>query len=112
MDTQVRTKYGNKVTMVDGERFDSQREAARWRELQLLARAGLVRDLRRQVPYDLDVRGHHIARYVADFVYLEANVERTEWKQVVEDSKGFPTPAYVLKRKLMRAIHGIEIRET
>lgn len=43
--------------------------------------------------------------YYADFVYFE-NGER-----IVEDVKGVRTEAYKIKRKLMRWIHGIEIRE-
>ena len=45
--------------------------------------------------------------YVADFVYIETlnNIE------VVVDTKGFRTPEYKLKKKMMRAFKGIDIIE-
>ena len=73
--------------------------------MQLLQRAGRISDLRRQVPYSLDVNAVHIARYVADFVYRERDVE------VCEDAKGCVTDVYKLKRSLMLAVHGIAIKE-
>lgn len=99
-------KYGAKPTVVDGVRFPSQKEARRWGELKLLERAGEIRDLRRQVRFALDVNGIPVCHYIADFVYFENHA------RVVEDAKGFPTPEYRLKAKLMRAVHGVEIRET
>jgi hypothetical protein len=91
---------------VDGIRFDSKKEAARWGELLLMRSAGLIADLERQVRFDLDVNGVRVCRYVADFTYVEGDCV------VVEDCKGFRTPEYKLKRRLLLAIHGIEIRET
>lgn len=43
--------------------------------------------------------------YVADFVY------ETMGKTIVEDTKGFRTKEYELKKKMMRAFLGIEIKE-
>ena len=43
--------------------------------------------------------------YVADFVYKEGG------KTVVEDTKGFRTKDYIIKRKLMLQVHGIRIKE-
>ncbi len=51
-----------------------------------------------------------VGRYRADFVYEE--LRKGVWSEVVEDVKGFLTPMYRLKRKLMKAIYGIDIRET
>ena len=56
--------------------------------------------------YPLRVNGALIGHYIADFVYWE-NDER-----VVEDCKGVKTPIYRIKCKLMKAIYGIEIKET
>ena len=50
---QSRSKYRNRRIVVDGETFDSKREAQRWYELKLLRRAGVVTDLQRQVPFVL-----------------------------------------------------------
>lgn len=94
-----------KVYATDGT-FDSIEEHKRWCALRLLLRAGVISDLRRQVKYSLDAGGIHISNYVADFVYLNDGVE------VVEDSKGFKTPEYIQKRRLMQEILGIVIFET
>lgn len=106
------SKYGNKRITVDGIRFDSIREANRWQELRLLERGGAIRNLRRQVPFELlpqcKVCGKTLRKksYVADFVYLD---ERGN--QVVEDAKGVRTQVYQLKRHMMMWLYGIEVVE-
>lgn len=108
------TKYRNTKTTVAGATFDSRREAARWQELQLLERAGQIRDLRRQVPFELvpgvkfagAARARPALRYFADFVYTERD------KQVIEDVKGVETPEFKIKRHLMLALLGLEVRVT
>lgn len=105
----VRTKS------LDGIEFDSRKEARRWQELKLLERAGKIRDLRRQVKYVLipaqkDARGKSLERecaYIADFVYFDLGLNY----EVVEDTKGFRTDAYRIKRKLMLERYGIRIQE-
>lgn len=96
-------KYRNKKTVLDGITFDSNLEAKRWQELQLLERAGQITGLERQVPFPLIVNGAKVCTYNADFVYFE-NGER-----VVEDAKGMKTPEFSLKAKLFKAIHGFDI---
>lgn len=99
-------KYGAVPTTVDNITFDSKKEARRWCELLLLQKAGEIHELQRQVPFKLIVNGELITTYVADFVYVER-------KQIVtEDSKGYLTPEFKIKRRLMKAVHGIEIRLT
>lgn len=102
-----RNKYGAKAVTADGRRFASKREYARYCQLKTLAAAGVIADLRCQVPYTLAVGGVVICKYVADFVYYDAE----RGTGVVEDVKGFKTPAYRIKAKLMKAIHGITISE-
>lgn len=106
-------KYSNVVVEVDGLRFDSKAEYRRWCHLVLLLKAREIRELRRQVPFELipaqarpSGGKERPTVYVADFVY----VDRTG-AQVVEDVKGAATPEYRLKRKLLLWRHGIEIRE-
>jgi hypothetical protein len=101
-----RSKYGAKKTVVDGIKFDSMAEAARYGVLKVVQSAGLITDLRLQVPYTITVNGKKICRYVADFVYIENG------KEVVEDVKGMKTPVYNLKKKLMEAVCGVVIFET
>lgn len=106
------SKYGSRVLIVDGERFDSQREYARWQELRLLERAGEISALERQVPYELapsvrlDGRRKPALRYYADFRYRDAL-----GRVVVEDAKGVRTEAYRVKRHLMATVHGIVVVE-
>ena len=108
-------KFGaKKVKTPDGKVFDSKKEAQRYGILRLLERAGKIADLQLQVKFVLiptqkDEKGKVIERecsYVADFVYYENG------NKVVEDTKGFKTADYILKRKLMLWVHGIRIKET
>jgi len=101
-----RSKYGAKKTIVDGIKFDSKAEAARYAVLQKLAHIGLIKNLRMQVVYKLAVNDQLICKYIADFVYERNGIE------VVEDVKGMRTREYILKRKLMKAVFGIQIKET
>lgn len=100
-------KFNAKRTEVDGHKFASKAEARRYSELKLLEKAGQIKDLALQPRYSLVVYGEKVCDYVADFEYRVPG--RTF--AVVEDVKGMRTPIYRLKKKLMRAIHGIEIQE-
>lgn len=108
------SKYKAVRTFFDNQWFDSKREAERWAELQITQRAGIIRDLKRQVPFDLfgcelrDKKPVKICRYLADFVYQECGTGRI----VIEDSKGVKTRDYVLKKKLFEACYGLRILET
>lgn len=106
MRTYRAMKYGNVKTEIEGERFDSRREAARWKELRMLERAGRITCLRRQVPFELIPKSEHgrAVKYIADFVYMENG------RQVIEDAKGYRTAVYKLKRRMM-AEQGREIVE-
>jgi hypothetical protein len=106
----VENKYRNERVEVEGHKFDSKREAARWMELRMLERTGAIRNLARQIRFPLDVNGIHICDYIADFIY--ESVDDSSWERVVEDSKGVRTPEYKLKAKLMLAIHGVTIKES
>lgn len=103
-----RPKFLNvKTTDAQGIVHDGKGECERWQELQLLERAGAISQLRRQVPFAFVVNGILIAQYFADFVYREGEAT------IVEDHKSPRTrklAAFVIKSKLMKAIHGIEIR--
>lgn len=119
-----KSKYGSKKVVVDGLEFDSKKEAKHWGELRILEKAGAITDLKRQVKFILIpaqrepdsvgpkgglIKGKVIERecaYIADFVY-----KNSEGKTVVEDTKGFRTADYVIKRKLMLYVHGIQIIE-
>ena len=124
-----RSKYHNRKITAGGETFDSRKEYRRYLELQLLEKSGVIRDLHRQVRYDLIPearepdrygpkggihKGKVIERgvsYIADFVYRSV-LPSGEEELVVEDCKGMRTGEYKIKRKLMLFIHGIRILET
>lgn len=99
-------KYRNNKVTVDGIKFDSGREANRYRQLWMMSQANAISDLKLQVPFVCTVAGKKICTYYADFTYRTAAGEL-----VVEDVKGMRTPVYRLKKKLVEAIHGIQIRE-
>lgn len=119
-------KYHNKKIECDGILFDSKKECQRYCELKLLEKAGEIEDLERQKRYLLipeqreeDTigpkggikKGKLIERacyYTADFVYKDVRTGET----VVEDTKGFRTKEYLLKRKLMLFLHNIRVLET
>ena len=100
----ARSKYGSRKTKVDGITFASQKEATRYGILKLLQKTGQISDLKLQVRFKLV----QTVTYVADFEYYD----RTKGVKVVEDVKGFKTPVYLRKKKLMQEQHGIEILET
>ena len=100
------SKYKNQATEVAGIKFDSKREASRYRQLRLLEIAGKISDLKLQVRYKLDVNTFHVCDYIADFTYIDGD------SLIVEDAKGYKTDIYSLKKKLMLACHGIAIKET
>lgn len=112
-------KYHNKKVTYNGLEFDSKKEANRWAELQLLERGGAIFDLCRQVRFELlpaqkDLKtGKVIERpvhYVADFMYKQKTPDGGI-KTIVEDTKGFKTADYILKRKMMLFMKGIQIVE-
>jgi len=121
-------KYGNAKAEIDGELFDSRKEARRYLYLKHELDTGKISDLQRQVRFELipaqrepDTVGPRggvkkgktielAVDYVADFVYKDA-----EGNQVVEDVKGYKDGSgykiFVLKRKLLLYIYGIRIKE-
>ena len=123
-----RQKYGNTKITVDGIQFDSKREAARYQELKLMERAGVISFLQRQTKFQLIPEQHapsnavytkgprkgqrkpgklleHECSYIADFCYIQNG------ETVVEDAKGYRTEVYRIKKKLMLERYGIQIRE-
>lgn len=104
-------KYANQPVTVDGIEFDSKAEARYWGALRVRELAGEIRNIRRQVVYELAPavviggRKRPPLRYIADFVYEEGD------KTVVADVKGAVPDAYRIKRHLMKSVHGIDILE-
>jgi hypothetical protein len=101
------TKFRNIPTTADGIQFDSRAEARRYGELKLMERGRAISNLELQPTFRLDVLGCYICDYTADFRYVEAGAT------VVEDvkSKATRTPQYRIKVKLLKAIHGVTVKE-
>jgi hypothetical protein len=106
--TRRPNKYFAKKTVAMGLKFDSKWEAERWGQLKSMERAGIVTQLERQIRYDLSINDIKICSYIADFRYL-LEEENGLFKLIVEDAKGILTPEFKLKKKLMKAIHNIEL---
>jgi hypothetical protein len=106
-----KSKYNNKKVVIDGIEFDSTREGERYLELKLLQKAGLISNLKLQVPFILapscvlDGRRKPAMKYKTDFVYEENG------RTVIEDVKGKVTALYRAKKHLMKTVLGLEIKE-
>lgn len=106
------SKYMNKKTEVDGISFDSKKEARRYAQLKQLEQVGQIQCLTLQPKFTLipsqrnaEGKAERPVVYVADFMYQENG------SCVVEDTKGFKTADYIIKRKLLLQVHGITVKE-
>jgi hypothetical protein len=102
------SKYGNRRTTVDGIMFASQREATRYAELILLARAGQIRELELQPRFPFHVGNQRVFTYIADFSYFD---RQRDGARIVEDVKGVRTREYLLKKRCIEAQYGVKIEE-
>lgn len=109
----MKQKYSN----VNYHGYASKKEYYRSEKLKILQKIGEISDLKEQVSFELipaqyemiDGKKKCIERainYIADFTYLDK-----KGNFIVEDTKGFRTQSYIIKRKLMLFIHGIKIKE-
>jgi hypothetical protein len=87
-----RSKYGAVAVYINGIRFASKREAARYCELLLMLKAGKISDLTLQPVFKFPCG----IKYKADFAYTENG------KQVNEDVKGFEPATFRLKMKMFK----------
>lgn len=113
-----RNKFHAVKVKLDGYTFDSKAEAKRYGELKLLEMAYKIKSLVVHPKYLLTVNGQLIAAYKPDFQYqsleceFDGNQGRQWWKWHIEDVKSPPTAKkrdFILIRKLMKAIHGIDV---
>lgn len=99
-------KYRNIKTVVDGFTFHSRKEAFRYQALKLLEKAGEITDLKLQPVYNFVLDDKRIFTYKGDFEY------KLDGEIVLEDVKGYKTPIYNLKKKIIEAVYKISILET
>lgn len=105
MEQKGENKFHAKKVTLDGFKYDSKWEAQKGHELQLKQEAGLIKDLQRQVSFELQEgftnnQGKKMRPivYVADFMYFDCETNQT----VVMDTKSpaTRTDAYMIKKKL------------
>lgn len=103
------SKYGNtQWAALDGKVFASKRESRRYEDLLLLQKMDKITMLECQVKWTLvpSQQGERPVIYISDFQYFD-----DKGKFHVEDTKGFKTKDYVIKRKLLLWVHGVKIEE-
>lgn len=102
------SKYRARKTTVDGIKFDSQKEARRYKELKLLERGKAISDLKLQPKFELIPKQKYQGKtlrktsYIADFQYYDIKND----KVIVEDVKGYLTDVYKLKKKMFLYKYG------
>ena len=123
------SKYNSRKIIIEGQKFDSKKEYLRYLQLLDLEKEGKIKDLQRQVIYELiptqrednkiSKNGkikpgkviERACKYAADFVYFDIAAD----KIVVEDVKGYKKAGaynlFTIKRKLMLYKYGIKIKE-
>lgn len=120
-----KNKYHAKKVNICGIDFDSKKEGMHWLLLKDKERSGEISNLRRQVPFELlpaiyedevvhlKTKDKTVTKlvqrpvtYIADFVYVDK-----DGNTQVEDTKGFKTPEFILKKKMMRSLLNIEVIE-
>jgi len=105
------SKYRNTRTDYNGTVYDSKKEAMYRQQLDMLTGANIpdherVALIEEQVRYPIVINDVKICSYVLDFkvTYGDGHVDHV-------DVKGMKTQVYKLKKKMMLAVHGIEIVE-
>lgn len=102
-------KYNAVKTLIDGITWASKHEAERYLVLKTQQVAGEIRELRWHTRYPLVVNGVKIALYEDDFSYRDL-----ENRLIVEDAKSPATAKrrdYIMKKRLVKALYGIEVQE-
>lgn len=107
-------KYRNKKTTIDGITFDSKLEGKRYMQLKQLQKAKFIKDLELQPEFELQPsfkkngKTYRKITYKADFKYFDNELD----KLVVEDTKGFKTRDYMLKKKMFEyKYQDLELKE-
>lgn len=98
-------KYNAKSNYYNGNLYHSKKEAAYAESLDLLLVAKEIKSWDRQVKISLDVNGkdgkkYHICNYYCDFL-----VENSDGSKELHEVKGWETPVFRLKKRLMEALY-------
>ena len=103
-------KFNANGRFINDHWFPSKAEGDRYEQLLEMQAAGMIDSLELQPDYPCYVNGTLICTYRADFRY---RIKPRQFGQrvLVEDVKGMVTPVYAIKKKLVLALHGVEILE-
>lgn len=93
-------KFNNYYSAKKSGKNDSKFEAGKAQELELLKRAGEIKDYQEQVKIPLEVNGYHICNYFIDFMVAH-NDGSTEYIE----TKGYATDVWKLKWKIFEATY-------
>ena len=106
------SKFGNVKTEIDGHKFDSKKESEYYGSLKIKKQAGLIKDFKMQVKYNITVNKIHIANYFLDFL-VENNDGSFDYIDIkgkdTKTNKFVKTGVFALKKRLVEAIYGIKI---
>lgn len=102
-----RSKYRNKKVSYAGIKFDSKRELAFYKKLELLQRAGEIKSFKHQVPFTIqdgyingDGKKIRPIRMVLDF-----EVSYPDQTVTLFDAKGFMDTEWALKKKIFEKVY-------
>ena len=107
------SKYKNKKSEYKGIKFDSIKERNWYMVLENYVRNGRIKELKRQVPFELiptykiNNRTVRKMQYIADFTYITTNDNKLH----IVDTKGYRTEVYKLKKKIFEYKYKMEIEE-
>lgn len=98
------SKYRSQKVIMDGIKFDSQKEARKYCELKLLKKAGEIRDFELQPEFILQegYRDPRTGKWVRPIKYkADFKIIYPDGRKVIIDTKGYRTKVYQMKKKML-----------
>ena len=101
----MKNKYNAHKSEYKGMKFDSSFELDCWRHLEQFESEGKIKDLNRQVKFELLPANsvYRALNYVSDFTFYVGD------EYIVADAKGFITPEFKIKQKIFYNKYGNQI---
>lgn len=113
INKKTSSKFNNIKVEIDGHFFDSKKESEFYGVLKLKKQAGIIKDFKMQVKYDINVNKIHIANYFLDFLVFNTDnsIEYIDIKgKSKKTNKFIKTSVFSLKKRLVEAIYNIKIK--
>ena len=113
MRWKTENKYHNKWVIIDGLKFQSEKEGKRWQELKLMERAGKIKGLARQLRIEIvpKTKLYRAVTYIPDFVYFDNSIGKTVYEDVKGMRSGAAYELFKVKQKILYWRYGIEVKE-